>query len=312
MNDTSLDSRIPKDLAAIRQSIRDHGLWPEDGAVTRLLRSLELTGGARHRAVAVAKDMVEGARARRDERSYLDAFLQEFGLSNQEGIALHVPGRGAAAHPDDATADRLIAEKLGAATGPRTPARSESLFVNASTWGLMLTGRIWISTRRSNSRMPRRWLRRRSRARLGEPVVRPAVRRAMRIIGGEFVVGRTIEEALDAKRGARRPSRSARSTCWAKARAAPPDADRYLASYEHAIDAIGARGPAGALPHERLVDLDQAVGAGSALCAAGSASACSSACCRGSCELARNAPRQPAFQSRSMRRRRIAWIFRSM
>jgi RHH-type proline utilization regulon transcriptional repressor/proline dehydrogenase/delta 1-pyrroline-5-carboxylate dehydrogenase len=75
-------------LEDLRETIRDHGTWPEEQAVKRLLHSLELTGGARHRAVAAAMKLVEGARARRDERPFLDAFLQEFGLSNQEGIAL--------------------------------------------------------------------------------------------------------------------------------------------------------------------------------------------------------------------------------
>src|ERR1035438_9336727 len=98
-------------LAALRQSIREHGVWSEDVAVTRLLRSLELTGGARHRAVAVASALVEGARARRDERPFLDAFLQEFGLSNQEGIALMCIAEALLRIPDDATADRPIDRK---------------------------------------------------------------------------------------------------------------------------------------------------------------------------------------------------------
>ncbi len=88
-----------------------------------LLHSLELTGGARHRAVALGMKLVEGARARRDERPFLDAFLQEFGLSNQEGIALMCIAEALLRIPDDATADRLIAEKLSSpATGPRIPA----------------------------------------------------------------------------------------------------------------------------------------------------------------------------------------------
>ena len=76
------------EMESLRRDMREHALWSEDRAVTRLLHRLELTGGARHRAVAVAMALVEGARARRDERPFLDAFLQEFGLSNQEGIAL--------------------------------------------------------------------------------------------------------------------------------------------------------------------------------------------------------------------------------
>src|ERR1700723_872881 len=127
-------------LEDLRQTIRDHGTWPEDQAVQGLLHSLELTGGARHRAVALGVKLVEGARARRDERPFLDAFLQEFGLSNQEGIALMCIAEGLLRIPADATADRLIAEQLATGDWAAHAGRSESLFVNAPTWGLMLTG----------------------------------------------------------------------------------------------------------------------------------------------------------------------------
>ena len=112
----------PQDLQSSRPShrmaprcalaAREHALWPEDQAVARLLHQLELTGGARHRAVTLGVALVEGARARRDERPFLDAFLQEFGLSNQEGIALmciaeallRIPGRCDRGPPDRRTA----------------------------------------------------------------------------------------------------------------------------------------------------------------------------------------------------------------
>jgi RHH-type transcriptional regulator, proline utilization regulon repressor / proline dehydrogenase / delta 1-pyrroline-5-carboxylate dehydrogenase len=226
----------PPALDALRRAIRDHGEWPEDRAVTRLLHALELTGGARHRAVALGVALVEGARARRDERPFLDAFLQEFGLSNQEGIALMCIAEALLRIPDDATADRLIAEKLSSGDWSSHAGKSESLFVNASTWGLMLTGGILeldpaIKTDTGG------WMRKLTR-KTGEPLVRLAVRRAMRIIGGEFVVGRSIEEAL---------ARSAREAdvglcsfdMLGEGARTQQDAQRYLKSYEHAIDVIG-------------------------------------------------------------------------
>src|SRR4030081_3093644 len=130
----------PQSLESLRREVRDHGTWSEDRAVKRLLHCLELTGGARHRAVTVAMALVEGARARRAERPFLDAFLQEFGLSNQEGIALMCIAEALLRIPDDVTADRLIAEQLATGDWSAHSGRSESLFVNASTWGLMLTG----------------------------------------------------------------------------------------------------------------------------------------------------------------------------
>jgi RHH-type transcriptional regulator, proline utilization regulon repressor / proline dehydrogenase / delta 1-pyrroline-5-carboxylate dehydrogenase len=227
----------PHSLDTLRRAVRDQGEWPEDRAVTGLLHALELTGGARHRAVATAMSLVDGARARRDERPFLDAFLQEFGLSNQEGIALMCIAEALLRIPDDATADRLIAEKLATGDWSSHAGKSESLFVNASTWGLMLTGGILeldptIKTDTAG------WMRKFTR-KAGEPLVRLAVRRAMRIIGGEFVVGRSIEDAL---------ARSAREAdvelcsfdMLGEGARTQQDAQRYLKSYEHAIDVIGA------------------------------------------------------------------------
>src|SRR5258705_3234640 len=243
----NLHPSLPGDSPeALRQTIRDHGTWPEERAVKRLLHSLELTGGARHRAVATAMALVEGARARRDERPFLDAFLQEFGLSNQEGIALMCIAEALLRIPDDATADRLIAEKLATGDWSSHAGKSESLFVNASTWGLMLTGGILeldpaIKTDTTG------WMKKFTR-KAGEPLVRLAVRRAMRIIGGEFVVGRTIEEAL--ARSAREPDVALCSyDMLGEGARTRSDAERYLQSYEHAIDVIGAAA-GGRAPHE--------------------------------------------------------------
>jgi RHH-type proline utilization regulon transcriptional repressor/proline dehydrogenase/delta 1-pyrroline-5-carboxylate dehydrogenase len=224
-------------LESQRQSIREHGAWPEDRTVTRLLRNLELTGGARHRTVEVAMGLVEGARARRDERPFLDAFLQEFGLSNQEGIALMCIAEALLRIPDDATADRLIAEKLSSGDWSAHAGQSESLFVNASTWGLMLTGGI-LDLDPSIKTDAAGWMRKLTR-KAGEPLVRLAVRRAMKIIGGEFVVGRSIEEALA------RSSREAELALCSfdmlgEGARTLHDAKRYLQSYRHAIDVIGA------------------------------------------------------------------------
>jgi RHH-type transcriptional regulator, proline utilization regulon repressor / proline dehydrogenase / delta 1-pyrroline-5-carboxylate dehydrogenase len=231
------DPAQPQSLDSLRQALRDQGEWPEERAVTRLLHALELTGGARHRAVALAVALVEGARARRDERPFLDAFLQEFGLSNQEGIALMCIAEALLRIPDDATADRLIAEKLATGDWSAHAGKSESLFVNASTWGLMLTGGI-LELDPSIKSDTAGWMSKLTR-KAGEPLVRLAVRRAMRIIGGEFVVGRNIEEAL---------ARSAREAdvglcsfdMLGEGARTQADAQRYLKSYEHAIDVIGA------------------------------------------------------------------------
>jgi RHH-type proline utilization regulon transcriptional repressor/proline dehydrogenase/delta 1-pyrroline-5-carboxylate dehydrogenase len=245
MAEISHNDPIEASLKSIREASREHALWPEELAAPHLLRSLELTGGGRHRAVAVAKNLVEGARARRDERPFLDAFLQEFGLSNQEGIALMCIAEALLRIPDDATADRLIAEQLASGDWAAHAGRSESLFVNASTWGLMLTGGLFELDPAIKSDASQ-WVRKLTR-KAGEPVVRLAVRRAMRIIGGEFVVGRTIEEAL--KRSAGDPELAVCSfDMLGEGARTRQDATRYLAAYQHAITAIG-RGAGGRDPH---------------------------------------------------------------
>ena len=201
-------------------------------------------------ALAIGRALVAGARARADERPYLDAFLQEFGLSNQEGIALMCLAEALLRIPDDATADRLIAEKLAGGDWSSHAGRSDSLFVNASTWALMLTGGL-VDLPSELSRDTGGWFRGLAR-RVGDPIVRQALRRGMRIIGGEFVVGRTIGEAL-ARSGRERELSLCSFDMLGEGARTDEDAERYLDSYRRAILAIGAAGRkiAGVDPHAR-------------------------------------------------------------
>jgi RHH-type proline utilization regulon transcriptional repressor/proline dehydrogenase/delta 1-pyrroline-5-carboxylate dehydrogenase len=193
---------------------------------------------ARTAALQSARQFVTGARARAAERGYLDAFLQEFGLANHEGIALMCLAEALLRIPDDATADRLIAEKLAAGDWSQHAGRSDSLFVNASTWGLMLTGRI-VELPAELAGDTGGWLRGLVR-RSGEPLVRQAMRRAMKIIGGEFVVGRTIEEALQRSQ-AEAPLSLCSFDMLGEGARTQREAEQYQAAYLHAIEAIGAQ-----------------------------------------------------------------------
>ena len=152
-----------------------------------------------------------------------------------------VPRRSAAAHSrrrDGRQAHRR--QDLGAATGSSHLGDSDSLFVNASTWGLMLTGRIVRPSRRRHARSARRSSRGSSAA-LGEPVVRAALRQAMRIMGHQFVMGRTIEKRSSV-RAARATARIDYSfDMLGEAALTAADAERYLAAYATAIAAVGAR-----------------------------------------------------------------------
>jgi RHH-type proline utilization regulon transcriptional repressor/proline dehydrogenase/delta 1-pyrroline-5-carboxylate dehydrogenase len=203
--------------------------------VRLLVESLDNTW--RDAAIATGRALVSGARRRADERPYLDAFLQEFGLSNQEGIALMCLAEALLRIPDDDTADRLIAEKITSGNWDAHSGRSSSLFVNASTWGLMLTGRL-VELPGDMTGDAGRWVRSLSQ-RMSEPVVRNALRRAMRIIGGEFVVGRSIEEALR-----RCGTETALALCsfdmLGEGARTDADAERYTEAYASAIDTIAA------------------------------------------------------------------------
>jgi RHH-type proline utilization regulon transcriptional repressor/proline dehydrogenase/delta 1-pyrroline-5-carboxylate dehydrogenase len=209
----------------------------EAAAVRALLPAMD--PAHRARALEIGRALVAGARARADERPYLDAFLQEFGLSNQEGIALMCLAEALLRIPDDATADLLIAEKLAGGDWSSHAGRSDSLFVNASTWALMLTGGL-VDLPTELRRDAGGWFRGLAR-RVGDPIVRQALRRGMRIIGGEFVVGRTIGEALTRSGRERELSLCSFDMLGEGART-DEDASRYLESYRHAILAIGAAG----------------------------------------------------------------------
>ena len=173
----------------------------------------------------------------------LDAFLNEFGLHNDEGVALMCLAESLLRVPDSQTADELIADKLGPAHWDEHLGHSSSLLVNASTWALMLTGRAVSMSRfeeQSGGAVLQSLV-----GRLGEPVIRAAVRRAMSILGQEFVMGETMEAAI--KRAYRLDSSVEYSfdILGEGARTAQV-ADDYFEGYCKAIPLVGRNQPAGA------------------------------------------------------------------
>ena len=170
-------------------------LWlaDEDAVLRELLPLARLEPADRAAVAAEAAALVEQVRAARVDRSGMDAFLREYDLGSQEGVILMCLAEALLRIPDAVTADRLIADKINAGDWASHLGDSGSLFVNASTWGLMLTGRI-VQPDAGTQRDPAGFVRNLV-ARVGEPVVRTALRQAMRIMGHQFVMGRTIEEA---------------------------------------------------------------------------------------------------------------------
>jgi RHH-type proline utilization regulon transcriptional repressor/proline dehydrogenase/delta 1-pyrroline-5-carboxylate dehydrogenase len=226
-----------KSLDALRRRLREATHRDETAAAEGLLEAFALSSGARRRIVKRAQDLVLAARAQSDRQGTLDAFLQEFGLSNREGVALMCLAEALLRVPDADTADKLIAEKIASGEWADHQGHSDSLFVNASTWALMLTGRVIDLDREATENLAG-WFGKLI-ARTGEPVIRAAVTQAMRIIGGQYVLGRTIGEALErAHKTNPRHVNNSFDMLGEGARTAR-DAERYFQSYQDSIAAIG-------------------------------------------------------------------------
>jgi RHH-type proline utilization regulon transcriptional repressor/proline dehydrogenase/delta 1-pyrroline-5-carboxylate dehydrogenase len=229
----------------LRHAIQTSYRNDEAEAVQRILAAAELPADVLDRIAARARALVVEVRKERVGKGGLDAFLHEYALSTQEGIALMCLAEALLRIPDSDTVDKLIRDKIGPVDWQRHLGASESLFVNASTWALMLTGRL---VREAPARDLRGTLSR-FVARSGEPVVRQAVAAAMRILGRQFVMGRTIEEALERARGPEREGYRHSYDMLGEAARTAADARRYFDAYARAIAAIG-QAAAGRPPHE--------------------------------------------------------------
>jgi len=233
------------DISELRARIRRATHADEADVVAELIAAGErsLDPDRRRRVLAQARDLTARCREQAGEAGTLDAFLQEFGLSNPEGVALMCLAEALLRVPDDDTADRLIAEKIRAGDWAAHLGQSESLFVNGSVWGLMLTGRL-VTLDPEIEADTGRWVRRLV-SRVGEPIVRTAVMQAMRILGRQYVLGRDIGEALDRARGRADAGDLYSFDMLGEGARTWEDADRYFAAYREAILAIGAVADAG-------------------------------------------------------------------
>ena len=204
----------------------------------------ELADVARSDAEGAAKirdtatRLVAAVRKNRKRVSGLDAFLQQYDLSSQEGVVLMCLAEALLRVPDKATADRLISDKLSSADWKSHLGTSDSTFVNASTWGLMLTGRI-IRPASQDVEQPTKFMQRLI-SRLGEPVVRGAMRQAMRIMGHQFVMGRTIGDALKRASAGEGAAYRYSFDMLGEAALTAADSQRYLEAYHAGIRAIAA------------------------------------------------------------------------
>ncbi len=239
-----IDRRLAE-VPPLRQALRADYRADEAGVVRRLLAEAELPAEARERINERARQLVAEVRRGRVGQGGIDAFMHEFELSSKEGVVLMCLAEALLRVPDDYTVDKLIKDKISGADWESHLGQSESLFVNASTWALMLTGRVVRvdAADRNDLGFTLRKLVRRS----GEPVIRRAVTQAMRILGRQFVMGRTIEEALERARSAEAKGYRYSYDMLGEAARTMRDAERYFESYKAAIKSIGTaakgRGP---------------------------------------------------------------------
>ncbi|RAK59842.1 bifunctional proline dehydrogenase/L-glutamate gamma-semialdehyde dehydrogenase [Phenylobacterium hankyongense] len=214
----------------------------ERTAVTAALATRPLSAEDRAAVQQEAESLVRTARRSANRQGVVESFLQEFSLSTREGLALMCLAEALLRTPDEETRDRLIAEKIASADWASHAGRSDSILVNASTWSLMLTGKL-IDPDEEAGRDLAGFIRRLA-GRLGEPVIRRAVGAAVRIMGEQFVLGATIEQAL--KRAAADGFVCSFDMLGEGART-EADADRYEAAYAAALAVVarqaGGKGP---------------------------------------------------------------------
>jgi RHH-type transcriptional regulator, proline utilization regulon repressor / proline dehydrogenase / delta 1-pyrroline-5-carboxylate dehydrogenase len=232
-------SKPPATPDAARDAITQHYLADETEVLQGLIEGADLPPDRSAAVQKTAADWVRRVRELRDERSPLDAFMHQYDLSSEEGVLLMCLAEALLRIPDDDTAEKLIADKLAEADWESHLGKSDSLFVNASTWGLMLTGRM-VRLSPDTTKNFRKAIGKLI-GKSSEPVIKLAIRQAMRLMGGQFVMGRTIDEALKSAQSREHKPYLHSYDMLGEAALTAADASRYFESYAEAIARIGAR-----------------------------------------------------------------------
>lgn len=225
------------DQTPLRSLLSETYRKDEAACIEELLQNLTLSSKSQSRIDDIARDLVIQVRKERVAQSGLDSFLYRYDLSSEEGIALMCLAEALLRIPDKATIDLLIRDKITSADWRSNLSKSDSLFVNAATWGLMLTGRI-LSRDEENPKKLRSVLKR-FFEKTSEPIIRRAVAEMMRILGKQFIVGETIQEALDRSVKRENEGYSFSYDMLGEAARTKEDAERYFNAYQNSIHAIG-------------------------------------------------------------------------
>ncbi|WAT17408.1 bifunctional proline dehydrogenase/L-glutamate gamma-semialdehyde dehydrogenase PutA [Aurantiacibacter sp. MUD11] len=218
-------------MALDRTALRDAYRQDEEACLELRLEQAGAITNVHENAAATATQLIEDAR--RKESSGLDAFLATYGLDTEEGIALMCLAEALLRVPDEETADALIRDKVASQDWAEHVGESGSVFVNAATFSLMLTGEVLKGGTRQEKGLANAL--RRATGRMGEPVIRKATSQAMRIIGGQFVYARTIDEAMDRAKPEKKRGLTHSFDMLGEAAMTFEDAEKYRQAYERAI-----------------------------------------------------------------------------
>lgn len=227
-------------LDELFQAITNNYIVDEEQYLAELIRLVPSSEAEIQRVTQRAHDLVSKVR-QYDKKGLMvgiDAFLQQYSLETQEGIILMCLAEALLRIPDAETADALIEDKLSGAKWDEHLSKSDSTLVNASTWGLMLTGKI-VNLDKNIDGKPSSLLNRLVN-RLGEPVIRQAMLAAMKIMGKQFVLGRTVKEALKNSVNKRKLGYTHSYDMLGEAAFTMKDAKKYFDDYSNAIATLGA------------------------------------------------------------------------
>jgi len=221
----------------IRQRIREFYRIDENIAVDHILPLAEVNVSARSRAWERARKMVLQIRQDQAGNGAIDALLKEYSLSSEEGVVLMCLAEALLRVPDKHTQDALIRDKISQGQWSSHLGSSDSLFVNASSWGLLITGTMvnYADKRKQDGF----GLLKKVIGRLGEPVIRKSMNYAMKIMGKQFVMGETIKAATERAATKEQQGYVYSYDMLGEGARTMDDADRYFKAYQVAIEAIG-------------------------------------------------------------------------
>ncbi|MFN0193021.1 MAG: bifunctional proline dehydrogenase/L-glutamate gamma-semialdehyde dehydrogenase PutA [Aestuariivirga sp.] len=231
---------IIRDQSPLRQAITAACRLPETECVPPLIKAARQPYAMQQKIAATGRKLVETLRAA-PPKGGVQNLVQEYALNSQEGVALMCLAEALLRIPDDDTRDALIRDKISGGDWSSHLGEGRSLFVNAATWGLIVTGKL---TSTVNDKGLAASLTRLV-GRLGEPVIRASVDMAMRLMGEQFVTGQTIDEALQNAKEPEEKGYRYSFDMLGEAATTTEDAAHYFDAYENAIHAIGKAAGAG-------------------------------------------------------------------